>query len=101
MYVARAVQSKYHNCTDRMKLGCTDCIEVLVTVSEHMLITIVLDAFDKCDRSKSPRLVSNLQEVIRQSSMHVKVLISTRAFPTIEDQLHPPSLTTDKKTFPP
>ena len=65
----------------------SDCIDILVTVAEYTPINIVFDAFDECDRAKSPRLVQNLQELIRRSPENVKVFISTRAFPAIEDNM--------------
>lgn len=68
-------------------LDYSDCVEILIEISKLMPITIVLDALDECDQDKSPTLVKHLKEIIRQSSHHVNVFISTRSFPAIENDL--------------
>ena len=90
-YVRPILQIKYDTFgPDRdhpISLGYSDCIDILVTISEHMPVTIVLDAFDECDQRKSPRLLQYLQEAIRRSLDNVRIFISTRTFPAIEDHL--------------
>lgn len=92
-YVAPILQDKFKTCgpdsDQSMNLAYADCIEVIVAVSEFTPVTIVLDSFDECDQNRSSRLIQNLEEVIRQSPKNVKILISTRAFPAIEDKLTP------------
>ena len=92
-YVAPILQNKYDvygpDSDQSMKLASSDCIDVIVAVSEYTPVTIVLDAFDECDQSRSPRLIQHLEEIIRQSPTNVKIFISTRAFPAIEDKLKP------------
>ena len=92
-YVAPILQNKYDtngpNSDQALNIGYSDCVDILVAVSEHMQINIIIDAFDECDQGKSPRLVQCLQEVIRRSPKNVKVFISTRSFPAIEDALTP------------
>ena len=89
--VAQIVRDKYENfgpgSDNQMPLEYSDCVEVLVEISMSTPIVIVLDGFDECDQDKSPTLIKNLQEVIRQSPNHVKVFISTRSFPAIEIDL--------------
>ena len=90
-YVRPILQSKYDafgpDSDHPSNLDCSDCIDILVTISEHMSIIIVLDAFDECDRKKSLRLLQCLQEAIRRSPDNVKIFISSRPFPEIEDHL--------------
>ena len=92
-YVAPILQSKYGiygpDSDQSMKLASSEFIDVIVTVSKYTPVTIVLDAFDECDQSRSPRLIWHLEEIIRQSPTNVKIFISTRAFPAIEDKLKP------------
>ena len=92
-YVAPILQSKYDafepGSDQSMNLSYLDCIEVLVAISEHTSVTIILDAFDECDQSRSPRLIQDLQEVIHRSPINIKIFISTRPFPAIEDNLTP------------
>lgn len=94
-HVAPILQSKYNtygpDSDQSMKLASSECIDVIVAVSEYTPITIVLDAFDECDQSRTPRLIQHLEELIRQSPKNVKVFISTRAFAAIEDKLKPDS----------
>ena len=59
-----------------------------MNLGKCMPLTIVIDAFDECDQDKSPALIRHLNEVLRQSPDHVKILISTRPFPSIEGDLN-------------
>lgn len=68
-------------------LDYSDCVEILVEISRTLPITIVLDAFDECDQDKSPDLIKHLKDVISRSPDRVKVFISTRSFPAIENDL--------------
>ena len=72
---------------NQMPLDYSDCVEILVDISKPTPIANVLDAFDECDQDKSPTLIKHLQEVIRQSPNHVKIFLSTRSFPAIENAL--------------
>lgn len=90
-YVAPILEEKYMTSgpgsDNQVSLDYSDCVEILVEVSKLMPITIVLDAFDECDQDKSPILIKHLKEVIRQSPDHVKIFLSTRSFPAIENEL--------------
>ena len=92
-YVAPILQGKYNifgpDSDQFINLPYLDCIEIIVAISEFTPVTIILDAFDECDQTRSPRLIQHLEEIIRQSPTNVKVFISTRAFPAIEDKLVP------------
>ena len=92
-HVAPLLQGKYNtlgpDSDQSMNLPYADCIEIIVAVSESTPVTIILDAFDECDQNRSPRLIQHLEEIIRRSPTNVKVFISTRAFPAIEDKLIP------------
>ena len=92
-YVAPVLQNKYDtigpDSDQSVNLGYSDCIDILVAVSEHIPLSIVLDAFDECDQKRSPRLVQYLQELVRRSPKNVKIFISTRPFPAVEDNLMP------------
>ena len=90
---ATIVQEKYaafgpHSDKHRI-LNYADCIEILVALSKEMPITIILDAFDELDQDKSPMLIRCLEDVIDRSPEKVKVFISTRSFPAIENELNP------------
>ena len=71
----------------QMPLDYFDCVEILVKISRSSPITIVLDAFDECDQDKSPALIKHLKDIIHHSPDHVKIFISTRSFPAIENEL--------------
>ena len=92
-HVALILQGKYNifgpDSDQSVNLPYTDCIEIIVAISESTPVTIILDAFDECDQNRSPRLIQHLEEIIRQSPTNVKVFISTRSFPAIEDKLVP------------
>ena len=92
-HVAPILQGKYNtfgpDSDQSINLPYSDCIEIIVAISESTPVTIVLDAFDECDQNRSPRLIQHLEEIMRQSPTNVKVFISTRAFPAIEDKLVP------------
>ena len=92
-HVAPLLQGKYNtlgpDSDQSMNLPYSDCIEIIIAVSESTPVTIILDAFDECDQNRSPRLIQHLEEIIRRSPTNVKVFISTRAFPAIEDKLVP------------
>ena len=92
-YVAPILQSKYDafgpDSDQSMDLTYSDCVDILVTISERMPITIIIDAFDECDQDKSPKLLQYLQEIIQRSPSNVKLFISTRSFLAIEDNLTP------------
>ena len=60
-----------------------------MAISNNAPVTIVLDAFDECDRDRSPILIECLKDVIRQSPENIRVFISTRPFPAIEKELSP------------
>ena len=81
-YEASGLSSDY-----RPPLDFSDCVEIIVEISKFMPISIILDAFDECDQDKSPTLITHLQEVIHQSPNNVKIFISTRPFPAIENDL--------------
>ena len=92
-YVAPILQGKFllygPDSDQSVKLPSSDCIEIIVAISQSTPITIILDAFDECDQNRSPRLIQHLEEIIHQSPTNTKVFISTRAFPAIEDKLVP------------
>lgn len=92
-HVAPILQGKYNvfgpDSDQSINLPYSDCIEIIVAISESTPVTIIIDAFDECDQNRSPRLIQHLEEIIRQSPTNVKVFISTRAFPAIEDKLVP------------
>ncbi len=73
------------NSDNQRPLDYSDCVEIIVEIAKVLPITIVLDAFDECDQDKSPTLIENLKEVIRRYPDGVKVFISTRPFPAIEN----------------
>ncbi|KAL8786267.1 MAG: hypothetical protein Q9213_002862 [Squamulea squamosa] len=89
--VASIIQEKYDACgpdsDNRRPLNDAECVETILEVAKIMPITIVLDAFDELDQQKSPQCIQHLREVIRQSPESVKIFISTRSFPAIEDYL--------------
>ena len=70
-------------------LDYSDCVEILAAISKDNLTVIVLDAFDECSRDTSPKLIQRLKEVVRRSPKKVKIFISTRPFPAIENELTP------------
>lgn len=90
-YVAPSLQSKYDafgpDGNQPMNLAMSDCIDILATISDHAPITIVLDAFDELDRVRSPKLIQTLQQVISRAPTNIRIFISTRTFPAIEDDL--------------
>ena len=90
--VAPIVQEKYAAIgprSDRNRpLNYSDCVEILVAISKDTQINIVIDALDELDRAGSPDLIKNLKDVIRRSPGNVKVYISTRSFPAIENDLN-------------
>lgn len=90
-YVAPIVGEKFEasgpGSDNQRPLDYSDCVEILVEVSKVLPITIVLDAFDECDQDKSPDLIKHLKDVIARSPDRVKVFISTRSFPAIENDL--------------
>ena len=92
-YVAPILQDKYDTfgpgSDQTTRLSSYDCIEILVTISENLPVTIILDAFDECDQSRSPRLVQYLQDIMHRSQANVRIFISTRPFPAIEDHFVP------------
>ncbi|KAG8531321.1 uncharacterized protein KY384_002950 [Bacidia gigantensis] len=91
--VASIVQEKFdlygpHGDKQRA-LTYADCAEIILTISRQAAVVIVLDAFDECDQDKSPKLVQQLKEILRQNPEKIKVFISTRPFPAIENELIP------------
>ena len=93
--VARPLQEKYDTFGPygdmRRKLNYEDCVEILVYLSKQYPITIVLDAFDECERTNSLELIQHFQSVLRQSPENVKIFIATRSFPETENYLTPES----------
>ena len=90
-YVAPIVRERFEasgpGSDNQRPLDYSDCVEILVEISKLLPITIVLDAFDECDQDKSPDLIKHLKDVIDRSPDRVKVFISTRSFPAIENDL--------------
>ncbi|KAL8696247.1 MAG: hypothetical protein Q9224_002895, partial [Gallowayella concinna] len=89
--VASIVQEKYEafgpGSDSRRPLNDAECVEIIVEIARMIPITIVLDAFDELDQHKSPQLVQRLKDISRQCPENVKIFISTRSFPAIEDYL--------------
>ena len=74
--------------SDRQRqLNYEDCIQVLIQIARKVPITILLDAFDELDQTKSPRLLEALKKVMHAAAKKVKIFISTRSFPAIEKEL--------------
>lgn len=92
-FVEAALQTRYDQVgpgSDQSSdIGYSDCVDIILVVAEHAPITIIIDAFDECDQKRSPRFVQCCSEIIRRSQKNVKILISTRPFPAIEDNLVP------------
>ena len=92
-YFAPLLQIKYDgfgpDSDQSMDLTYSDCVEILVTISERMPLTIIIDAFDECDQDKSTKLLQHLDEIIQRSPSNVKIFITTRSFLAIEDTLTP------------
>ena len=91
--VAAIVQEKYKKFgpgSDQARpLSYHDCVEIIRRLAKDMPITIILDAFDELDHNKSPLFLNQLRSIISQSPERVKILISTRSFPAIENELNP------------
>ncbi|KAI4174462.1 MAG: hypothetical protein LQ346_008229 [Caloplaca aetnensis] len=89
--VAPIVQEKYEELgpgsDSRRALNDTECVEIIVEVAKLIPITIILDAFDELDHAYSHQLIRTFEDINRQSPENVKILISTRSFPAIEDYL--------------
>ncbi|KAL9580436.1 MAG: hypothetical protein Q9212_004495 [Teloschistes hypoglaucus] len=89
--VASAVQEKYEvlgpDSNQHRALADSECVEILVAIATQIPVIIVLDAFDEMLQHKSPNLIQQLKEVVRQCPETVNVFISTRSFPAIEDDL--------------
>ena len=89
--VAPILQEKYNSfgrhSDNYRKLNYSDCVEVLVSVSEYTQIVVIFDAFDECNKGESPNLIRHLRDVLRQSPKNIKIFISTRPFPAIADDL--------------
>lgn len=68
-------------------LSDPECLEILAEVGKHIPLTIILDAFDELDQASSPNLIQQFKDLLRQCPNHVKVFISTRSFPAIENNL--------------
>ncbi|KAL8713123.1 MAG: hypothetical protein Q9220_002644 [cf. Caloplaca sp. 1 TL-2023] len=90
-YVASMVQEKYEangpDSDDRRPLNETECIDILSAITRYVPITIILDAFDELDQQRSSQLIQNLKAVMRQCPQGVKIFVSTRPFPAVEDDL--------------
>lgn len=90
-YVAPIVGEKFEasgpGSDNQRPLDYIDCVEILVEISKLLPITIVLDAFDECDQDISSELIKHLKDVIARSPDRVKIFISTRSFPAIENDL--------------
>ncbi|KAL8945996.1 MAG: hypothetical protein Q9222_007547 [Ikaeria aurantiellina] len=90
-FVASMVQEKYEaigpDSDDRRPLNETECIEILCAVPKYIPIIVVLDAFDELDQQRSPQLIQNLKTIMRQCPQGVKIFVSTRPFPAVEDSL--------------
>ncbi|KAL8818642.1 MAG: hypothetical protein Q9223_002756 [Gallowayella weberi] len=89
--VESIVQEKYEalgpGSDSHRPLNDAECVEIIVELARTIPVTIVLDAFDELDQDKSPQLVQHLKEICRQCPENVKIFISTRSFPAIEDHL--------------
>ncbi|KAL8661554.1 MAG: hypothetical protein Q9202_005499 [Teloschistes flavicans] len=89
--VASIVQDKYEalgpGSNTHRALTDSECVEILVAIATQIPVIIVLDAFDELTQHKSPILVQQLKEVVRQCPETVDVFVSTRSFPAIEDNL--------------
>lgn len=89
--VASIVQEKYEafgpDSNQHRALADSECVEILVAIATQFPVIIVLDAFDELLQHKSPNLIQQLKEVVRQCPETVNVFISTRSFPAIEDDL--------------
>ena len=70
-------------------LNCADCIEIVVALAREMPVTIIIDAFDELNQGRSPVLLQHLKSIIDRCPERVKVFISTRSFPAIENELNP------------
>ena len=68
-------------------LDYSGCVEVIIEISKLLPIVIVLDAFDECDQEKSHTLNAYLKEASGRSPGLIKIFISTRSFPAIENDL--------------
>ena len=90
-YVAPTLEAKFEasgpESDFQRPLDYSDCVEIMIEISQSVPITIVLDAFDECDKDRSPILIKHLKEVISQSPGRAKVFVSTRSFPAIEKDL--------------
>ena len=73
----------------RRTLDSADCVEIIAALAREMPITIIIDAFDELNQGKSPVLLQNLKNIIDRCPQRVKIFISTRSFPAIENQLNP------------
>lgn len=89
--VAPIVQEKYEEfgpgSDSRRALNDAECVEIIAEVAKHTTITIVLDAFDELDQAHSNQLIQIIKDINRQSPENVKIFMSTRSFPAIEDYL--------------
>ncbi|KAI4089483.1 MAG: hypothetical protein LQ339_008544 [Xanthoria mediterranea] len=85
------VQEKYEDygpgSDSRRALNDAECVEIIAEVAKHTPITIVLDAFDELDQAHSHQLVQIFKDINTQCPENVKIFISTRSFPAIEDSL--------------
>lgn len=74
--------------SDRQRqLNYEDCVQILIQIARKVHVTILLDAFDELDQTKSPRLLEALKKVMHAAAKSVKIFISTRSFPAIEKEL--------------
>lgn len=89
--VAPIVQEKYEaigpGSDNRRALNDAECVEIVTEIARQIPITIILDAFDELDQDNSHQLIQNLQGIVRRCPEGVKIFISTRSFPAIEDCL--------------
>ena len=71
----------------RRKLEETECLEILKAIADELPVTMILDGFDELDQILSSDLLLLLRKLLTECPKNVKIFISTRIFPAIENEM--------------